>query len=111
MNLAWPSADIYAAPHAHFSDGLLDLIWMEQAGRASIAQMLLGFEDGSHVGPDRPSMHYWKVKAVRLVPGPRVDENGLPEGDSSLTAIDGERLPRGALELRVFRGVLNIFAK
>ncbi len=93
------------------------------------------------------------MKAVRLVPGPRVDENGaaralvhrariraarvgtfrvgLPEGDSSLTAIDGEasewgwvlvdvcacvcacvkRLPRGALELRVFRGVLNIFAK
>ena len=42
MNLAWPSSDLNAAPYAHFSDGLLDLTWVEggeSLSRAALTQM------------------------------------------------------------------------
>ena len=99
---------------------------------------LLNMETGEHVGPNS-KVHYYKVHALRLEPGRMLDSlhpssnNGDPnnpndsdrgsrgtssspeasssaESRGSTCAMDGERLPPGPLELRVFRGILNVFA-
>lgn len=101
MNVSHGASDLYVAPRAHFSDGCLDLAFVRAISSWSIAKLFVQMETGGHV--DHDDMSTVKVKGLRLTPHPSAPRSELN--------VDGERLPYKPIELRVFRGVLNVLAR
>jgi sphingosine kinase len=100
VNTAWCASDMYTAPLAHISDGYLDAIFIRRLSKFSLLNFFLGIEDGSHI--NNVHTEYVKCKAFRL--------KSL-DSKPCIFSIDGERLPEGELELRCWRGVINIISR
>ena len=99
MNVTHAASDMHNTPFAHWADGCVDLTWVRRSGCCPVLSLFLNMEKGEHT--DSEVLEYVKARAVRLVPG-NVERE-------CLMGIDGERIPMKPLDLRVFRGVLNVF--
>jgi len=79
-NVAAVSYDAVMAPHAHLSDGCIDLVWVPACARHEITSILLGLETGTHLR--HPRLHYQKARAVMIT----------PEGGKGCYDLDGEHV-------------------
>lgn len=100
-NVTHIASDSFVAPHAHWSDGSVDVLLVKEASRSMLLKLFLALDSGQHVGTE--GVHYRKVRALRVQPEP------LPAGVEAFLDVDGERMPvYGATELEVHRGLLNL---
>ncbi|XP_031432916.1 sphingosine kinase 2 [Clupea harengus] len=85
-------ADLLAAPHAHFDDGLIHLTFVRAGiSRATLLRLFLAMERGAHMSLSSPYVSHVSAKAFRLQPlSPR----------GTLT-VDGELVPYGPLQAQV----------
>ncbi|MGH2415372.1 MAG: hypothetical protein ACRDEA_17120, partial [Microcystaceae cyanobacterium] len=100
MNVSWASHSIKAAPHAHFSDGAMDLLIVRKG--ISKWQLLCAFlrtGNGEHV--NLPYVEYYKVRSFRLQP---LTKRGI-------LAVDGEQVDYAPIQMEVLRGVARIFCR
>jgi diacylglycerol kinase family enzyme len=100
MNATHAASDMHVAPTAHFSDGLMELYFVRKIPKLSMLSLLLNIEAGTHM--DNEHMARLRVKAIRITPH---------DARISNIAVDGERVPCKPIEIRVFRGVLNLLAR
>ncbi|XP_036994695.2 sphingosine kinase 2 [Artibeus jamaicensis] len=85
-------ADLVAAPHARFDDGLVHLFWVRGGiSRAALLRIFLAMEQGSHFSLGCPQMGYTPARAFRLEPLTR----------RGLLTVDGERVEYGPLQAQV----------
>jgi len=96
-NLRTLSYDSVIAPYAHLSDGYMDLLYSKKLSRASMAKLLLGFEDGKHI--DVPGIEYHKVKAFVLEPKQKTGH----------IMLDGEEIEVTTIKVEVHRGLGRVF--
>ena len=138
-NVAHCGSDIMLSSYAHCSDGLLDTHYLPRVKRAVHLKWLLGLEKGEHIDSVDASS-YTKSKGLRLTPqfnptkasaaavaaasstsasasiadSTSTSSNADTESKSShitQLVIDGERVPQGAVEIRSWRGILNIICQ
>ncbi|KAK1794747.1 hypothetical protein P4O66_009953 [Electrophorus voltai] len=85
-------ADLLAAPHARFDDGLIHLTFVRAGiSRATLLRLFLAMERGAHLGLSSPYVSHVSARAFRLQPlSPR----------GTLT-VDGELVPYGPLQAQV----------
>lgn len=105
MNVTHAATDAIVAPYAHLSDGCMDLLYVNRVGRPKLTQILLSFEEGTHVNVE--GLQYLKAKAVRLNPCPDFRKY---EKDC-VSAFDGERMPFKPFELRMFQSIFTVCAR
>ncbi|XP_048646546.1 sphingosine kinase 2 isoform X4 [Marmota marmota marmota] len=90
------SADLVAAPHARFDDGLVHLCWVRSGiSRAALLRLFLAMERGSHFSLGCPQLGYAAARAFRLEPL-------TPRG---LLTVDGELVEYGPLQAQVHPGL------
>jgi len=99
MNIPYAATDMYCAPHSHFSDGFLDLLLIRQSSRLALLSAFINIETGGHVSKE--CVEYYKIKGLKIIP----NNSNCP------FSVDGERLNTQPLEMRIWRGILNIHAK
>ena len=100
MNSTHAASDMLVAPTAHWSDGVMELYFVRDIPRAKVISLFLNLESGGHLSNEH--IHRIRVKALRITP---------TDGKESQLTVDGERLPYKPVEVRVFRGVLNLLAR
>lgn len=100
MNSTHAASDMLVAPTAHWSDGVMELYFVRSIPRGAVINLFLNLETGQHMSNEH--IHRVRIKALRITP--------LDAKESQLT-VDGERLPYKPVEVRVFRGVLNLLAR
>lgn len=85
-------ADLLAAPHAQFDDGLIHLTFVRAGiSRATLLRLFLAMERGTHLSLTSPYVSHVSARAFRLQPlSPR----------GTLT-VDGELVPYGPLQAQV----------
>lgn len=85
-------ADLFAAPHAQFDDGLIHLTFVRAGiSRATLLRLFLAMERGTHLSLTSPYVSHVSARAFRLQPlSPR----------GTLT-VDGELVPYGPLQAQV----------
>lgn len=85
-------ADLLAAPHAQFDDGLIHLTFVRAGiSRATLLRLFLAMERGTHLSLSSPYVSHVSARAFRLQPlSPR----------GTLT-VDGELVPYGPLQAQV----------
>lgn len=85
-------ADLFAAPHARFDDGLIHLTFVRAGiSRATLLRLFLAMERGTHLSLTSPYVSHVSARAFRLQPlSPR----------GTLT-VDGEVVPYGPLQAQV----------
>lgn len=85
-------ADLFAAPHAQFDDGLIHLTFVRAGiSRATLLRLFLAMERGTHLSLSSPYVSHVSARAFRLQPlSPR----------GTLT-VDGELVPYGPLQAQV----------
>lgn len=85
-------ADLLAAPHAKFDDGLIHLTFVRAGiSRATLLRLFLAMERGTHLSLTSPYVSHVSARAFRLQPlSPR----------GTLT-VDGELVPYGPLQAQV----------
>lgn len=89
-------ADLVAAPHARFDDGLVHLCWVRSGiSRAALLRLFLAMERGSHFSLGCPQLGYAAARAFRLEPL-------TPRG---LLTVDGELVEYGPLQAQVHPGL------
>ncbi|XP_057537188.1 sphingosine kinase 1-like [Amaranthus tricolor] len=88
-NVRWGSEKALAAPNAQFSDGCLDIILIKDCSKLALLSILLELNNGNHV--KSPHVLYFKVKAIILEPGSRVNDSTK----GGIIDCDGEVLARG----------------
>lgn len=91
------SYDAELFPFAHFSDGLMDLIYSSHTSKTQIAQILLSLESGSHISIK--GLEYHKVKAVKFQP---LEEKGY-------IMIDGELAKMMETKVECHRALVKVF--
>ncbi|XP_051004497.1 sphingosine kinase 2 [Acomys russatus] len=85
-------ADLVAAPHARFDDGLVHLCWVRSGiSRAALLRILLAMEHGNHFSLGCPHLGYAAARAFRLEPL-------TPRG---LLTVDGELVEYGPMQAQV----------
>ncbi|EPY73448.1 sphingosine kinase 2 isoform 8 [Camelus ferus] len=85
-------ADLLAAPHARFDDGLVHLFWVRSGiSRAALLRLFLAMERGSHFSLGCPQLGYAAARAFRLEPL-------TPRG---VLTVDGEQVEYGPLQAQV----------
>jgi sphingosine kinase len=87
MNTPWCSHDFLPAPSARFSDGCLDLVWIEDGNISKMLRVLLDTESGTYV--KEKYVRSEKVDAFMLEP-----DTSQPFG---ILDIDGEAIPYGPI--------------
>jgi len=100
MNAIWAAHDIKATPHAHLSDGAMDLLVVRRG--ISKWQLLLAFlrsATGEHIS--LPYVEYYKVRSFCLEP---LTSRGT-------LAIDGEQVDYLPIQLQVFQGLARVFGR
>ena len=102
LNIPWVTKDWLAAPCAHFSDGLIDLLFVRHMNGFGAFRIFVNMSDGKHI--QRPEVEYVKVKAIRLSPH-------AEEGEECDMSIDGEHCPYSPMEMRQWRGILQMHSK
>lgn len=90
------ASDLHIAPGKAPGDGFIQLTYVRNIGRCSLAPILLGFESGKHVR--HAACHNVNVKAFRLEPG------------AGCLSLDGELIPLGPIQYEMRRGVLRVLA-
>ncbi|XP_073082101.1 sphingosine kinase 2 isoform X2 [Manis javanica] len=89
-------ADLVAAPHARFDDGLVHLCWVRGGiSRAALLRLFLAMEHGSHLSLDCPQLGYTAARAFRLEP---LTSRGV-------LTVDGEQVEYGPLQAQVHPGL------
>ncbi|XP_032414138.1 sphingosine kinase 2 [Xiphophorus hellerii] len=85
-------ADLHAAPHARFDDGLIHLTFVRAGiSRATLLRLFFAMEKGNHHSLSSPYVSHVTCKAFRLQPlSPR----------GTLT-VDGELVPYGPLQAQI----------
>ncbi|KAH3757603.1 hypothetical protein Pelo_10612 [Pelomyxa schiedti] len=98
MNTSHLSPDLYAAPHAHFGDGCVDMVFQryDSATRLGCLSALLSASRGTF--SSRPGVSYHKVRAFTLEP---LSNHAM--------GIDGERIPVEPLQCFVIPHLLRLF--
>ncbi|XP_020013661.1 sphingosine kinase 2 [Castor canadensis] len=90
------SADMVAAPHARFDDGLVHLCWVRSGiSRAALLRIFLAMERGNHFSLGCPHLGYAAVRAFRLEPL-------TPRG---MLTVDGEQVEYGPLQAQMHPGL------
>lgn len=85
-------ADLMAAPHARFDDGVVHLCWVRSGiSRAALLRILLAMEHGNHFSLGCPHLGYAAARAFRLEPL-------TPRG---LLTVDGELVEYGPIQAQV----------
>lgn len=85
-------ADLLAAPHAQFDDGLIHLTFVRAGiSRATLLRLFLAMERGTHLSLSSPYVSHVSARAFRLQP---LSARG------TLT-VDGELVPYGPLQAQV----------
>uniref|UniRef100_A0A2K6EGS5 sphingosine kinase n=1 Tax=Propithecus coquereli TaxID=379532 RepID=A0A2K6EGS5_PROCO len=85
-------ADMVAAPHARFDDGLVHLCWVRSGiSRAALLRLFLAMEHGSHFSLGCPQLGYAAARAFRLEPL-------TPRG---VLTVDGEQVEYGPLQAQM----------
>ena len=102
LNIPWVTKDWLAAPCAHFSDGLIDLLFVRHMNGLGAFRIFLNLTDGKHI--QRPEVEYVKVKAIRLSPN-------ADAGEECDMSVDGEHCPYSPMEMRQWRGILGMHSK
>eukprot|EP00026_Physarum_polycephalum_P005330 Phypoly_transcript_05362.p1 GENE.Phypoly_transcript_05362~~Phypoly_transcript_05362.p1 ORF type:complete len:627 (+),score=83.49 Phypoly_transcript_05362:27-1883(+) len=105
-NVSHISTDFIASPHAHLSDGAIDLILVRakpDLTKAKLISLLLQTENGKYI--HSPHVEHYKIKALYLEPGRVVDGH---KEDVGVIAVDGEKVPYAPIGVEVFRGLFNI---
>lgn len=89
-------ADLVAAPHARFDDGLVHLLWVRSGvSRAMLLRLFLAMENGSHLSLGCPQLGYATARAFRLEPL-------TPRG---VLTVDGEQVEYGPLQAQMHPGM------
>uniref|UniRef100_G3TE81 sphingosine kinase n=1 Tax=Loxodonta africana TaxID=9785 RepID=G3TE81_LOXAF len=89
-------ADLVAAPHARFDDGLVHLCWVRGGiSRATLLRLFLAMERGSHFGLGCPQLGYAAARAFRLEPL-------TPRG---VLTVDGEQVEYGPVQAQIHPGL------
>ncbi|XP_047384162.1 sphingosine kinase 2 isoform X3 [Sciurus carolinensis] len=89
-------ADMVAAPHARFDDGLVHLCWVRSGiSRAALLRLFLAMERGSHFSLGCPQLGYAAARAFRLEPL-------TPRG---MLTVDGELVEYGPLQAQMHPGL------
>ncbi|XP_053462419.1 sphingosine kinase 2 isoform X2 [Nycticebus coucang] len=89
-------ADLVAAPHARFDDGLVHLCWVRSGiSRATLLRLFLAMERGSHFTLGCPQLGYAAARAFRLEPL-------TPRG---VLTVDGEQVEYGPLQAQMHPGL------
>ncbi|XP_054553254.1 sphingosine kinase 2 isoform X5 [Talpa occidentalis] len=89
-------ADLVAAPHARFDDGLVHLCWVRSGiSRAALLRLFLAMERGNHFSQGCPQLGYASVRAFRLEPL-------TPRG---VLTVDGEQVEYGPLQAQLHPGL------
>ncbi|XP_006868455.1 PREDICTED: sphingosine kinase 2 [Chrysochloris asiatica] len=92
-------ADMVAAPHARFDDGLVHLCWVRGGiSRATLLRLFLAMERGSHFGLGCPQLGYAAAHAFRLEPL-------TPRG---LLTVDGELVEYGPMQAQMHPGLATL---
>lgn len=98
--MAYMATDTNFFPAALASDGLMDLVMLDgKLPAMHQIKLLLAVEKGAHF--DQPVVEYTKVRAYRV----------LPRQTEGYLSIDGERLPFGAFQAEVHRGLATVISK
>ncbi|KAJ3614859.1 hypothetical protein NHX12_018429 [Muraenolepis orangiensis] len=93
--------DLLAAPAATLDQGLIHLMYVKAGiSRASLLQMFLAMEKGTHLTICSPHLVYRRVWALRLEPY-------APQG---LITVDGEAVEYGPVQAQVHRGLARMIA-
>lgn len=100
MNVSHAASDMHVAPGAHFSNGCLDVYFIRSIGKCSAVSLFLDMEHGRH--GQNNDVTNMKVRGIRLKP---------TAARRSEIVVDGERMPYKPVEIRAFRGVINLLAK
>lgn len=99
MNVVWASHDLKPTPHAHLSDGAMDLLIARKGiSRSQLLRAFLLCASGKHLSV--PYMEYYKVRSFGLEP---LTKRGI-------FAVDGERVNYSPLQVEVLRGVARVFS-
>lgn len=89
-------ADLVAAPHARFDDGLVHLCWVRSGiSRTALLRLFLAMERGNHFSLGCPHLGYAAARAFRLEPL-------TPRG---VLTVDGEQVEYGPLQAQVHPGL------
>lgn len=89
-------ADLVAAPHARFDDGLVHLCWVRSGiSRTALLRLFLAMERGDHFRLGCPQLGYAAARAFRLEPL-------TPRG---VLTVDGEQVEYGPLQAQVHPGL------
>uniref|UniRef100_A0A8C8YH78 sphingosine kinase n=1 Tax=Prolemur simus TaxID=1328070 RepID=A0A8C8YH78_PROSS len=92
-------ADMVAAPHARFDDGLVHLCWVRSGiSRATLLRLFLAMEHGSHFSLGCPQLGYAAARAFRLEPL-------TPRG---VLTVDGEQVEYGPLQAQMHPGLATL---
>ncbi|TSL82555.1 Sphingosine kinase 2 [Bagarius yarrelli] len=92
-------ADLLAAPHAKFDDGLIHLTFVRAGiSRATLLRLFLAMERGTHLSLSSPYVSHVSARAFRLQPlSPR----------GTLT-VDGELVPYGPLQAQIHPSMARV---
>jgi hypothetical protein len=94
MNVSHAASDGYIAPMASMDDGYYYLMFMEGPySRLSVVKMLMGFEDGSHIGQKRVQLI--RTRAFTL----------HTENPADLLCVDGELFHGPDVQVEVHRAL------
>jgi sphingosine kinase len=97
MNISHATQNLKAAPYAHLSDGMMDLIIVRRG--ISKLNLLLAFlkaAQGKHLS--LPGIEFYKVRGFRLEPL-------TPQG---ILTVDGEQVEYLPIEMEVKRGLARV---
>lgn len=97
------SYDSYVTPHAHISDGKLDVVAVpDGATRGAALKLLLKLESGTAF-TGTPAARYSKALAVVVEPS--------NPNDTGIMDADGEEIPAVRTSIEVYRSMLRVFCK
>ncbi|XP_007254565.2 sphingosine kinase 2 isoform X1 [Astyanax mexicanus] len=85
-------ADLLAAPHARFDDGLIHLTFVRAGiSRATLLRLFLAMERGAHLSMSSPYVSHVSARAFRL----------QPLSSRGTLTVDGEVVPYGPLQAQI----------
>ncbi|KAI9910883.1 hypothetical protein PsorP6_011129 [Peronosclerospora sorghi] len=95
MNVSHAAADAHIAPSADISDGHFHLMLVsgERYSRLAMARLMMGIEDGSHLGVDRVQLIRTRAFTIRA------------SDAEDLICIDGELFPGPEVNIEVYRAL------
>lgn len=97
--MAYMATDTNFFPASCINDGLLDLVTIDgDIAPAKAIQMLLGVDTDAFF--DNPLISYRKISAYRIV----------PRQSHGYIAVDGEKVPFGAYQAEIHRGLGTVLA-